>query len=165
VARRRKLPVWAIVLGVLLVGALVPASGKASTPQSKRRLTRAELEALARDVGFPDPVFAATIALRESGGDPSAINDTRGRTDLPAGTTQEHSIGLWQINLLAHPKFNAGELLDARRNAEAAFEISNRGTNWGARSTSGVKHSRGSHGSSETPRPPTDEELDPEPEP
>jgi len=130
--RRGKLPAWLVVLGLLV---LVGGIGQARGPAPRKRLSRAELEALARDVGFPDPVFAATIAMRESGGDPNAINDTRGRTDLPAGTTNEHSIGLWQINLLAHPKFQAGDMLDARRNAEAAFEVSQRGTNWGPWST------------------------------
>jgi hypothetical protein len=130
--KRSKLPPW-LVVGVLLV--LTGGIAQAKGPAPRKRLTRAELEQLARDVGFPDPVFAATIAMRESGGDPNAINDTRGRTDLPPGTTNEHSIGLWQINLLAHPKFSPGDMLDPRRNAEAAFEISQRGTNWGAWST------------------------------
>jgi hypothetical protein len=135
--RRRKGQLSAVALGIglLMLGALVPASAAAPDPKRKKRLTRAELEALARDVGFPDPVFAAGIAMRESGGDPNAINDTRGRTDLPPGTTNEHSIGLWQINLLAHPKFSPGDMLEPRRNAEAAFEISQRGTNWGPWST------------------------------
>jgi hypothetical protein len=112
-----------VALGLVLLLAPPPSP-------RRRRLTREELEALARDVGFPDPAHAADIAMRESGGDPNAIHDTRGRTDLPLGTTQEHSIGLWQINVLAHPNYSAGDLLEARRNAEAAFDLSKRGTDW-----------------------------------
>lgn len=125
----------------------------------KRRLSRAELEALAKDVGFPDPAFAATIALRESGGDPNAILDTRGKSkaELPPGTTNEHSIGLWQINVLAWPKYSVADLLDPRRNAEAAFEISERGTNWKPWSTAKTPAPK----PKATPAPPAPEDFEP----
>jgi Lysozyme like domain len=115
-----------LVLGLLFLvfGGLGTASAKPAT--RKKRLSRDELEELARRAGFDDPVFAASIALRESGGDPSAVNDTRGRTDLPPGTTNEHSIGLWQINLLAWPQYTKDELLDPEKNARAAREIQRR---------------------------------------
>jgi len=124
-----------VLVAVLLLGALLPSKSSAGPGPKTKRLTRAELESLARDVGFPDPSHAATIALRESGGDPRAVNDTRGRTDLPKGTTNEHSCGLWQINILAHRRWSCDELLDPRRNAEAALEISRRGTDWSPWST------------------------------
>lgn len=132
---QRNLAIAAVVL-LLLVGGGASA-GPGSKPKSgptggRVRLTRAQLEDLARDVGFPDPAFAANIAMRESGGDPNAILDTRGvpKSKLPPGTTNEHSIGLWQINVLAWPKYSVADLLDPRRNAEAAFEISKKGTDW-----------------------------------
>ena len=160
--RRSKVPTVVVIVGLLLLASLVPAPGSVVTAKRAKRLTRAELEALAKDVGFPDPVYAATIALRESGGDPHAVNHN---------PPVEISCGLWQVNTLAWPKWKCEELLDARRNAEAAFEISQRGTNWGPWSThkrgetgpAGVHHSRGSHGGGG--RPPTPEELDPEPAP
>lgn len=128
-----------ILAAVVVLGAMLPSASSAPTGPKTKRLTRDELEALARDVGFPDPSHAATIALRESGGDPRAVNDTRGRTDLPKGTTNEHSCGLWQINILAHRKYTCDELLDPKRNAEAAFEISKRGTDWSPWSTAKAK--------------------------
>jgi hypothetical protein len=115
-----------IVGGVLVFGLLF---GDTETV-ARRKLTKGELVKLAREAGFPDADFAATIALRESGGDPMAELDTRGRTDLPKGTQPEHSIGLWQINLLAHPEYTAEELTNPRKNAEAALIISKHGTDW-----------------------------------
>ena len=102
---------------------------------ARRKLSRGELVKLARDTGFPDADFAAGIAMRESGGDPMALDDTRGRTDLPRGTQPELSVGLWQINLLAHPQFTQEDMTDPKKNARAAFEISKHGTDWSAWST------------------------------
>lgn len=93
-----------------------------------------ELVELARRTGFDDPEFAATIAMRESGGDPSTINDTRGRTDLPKGTTNEWSFGLWQINKLAWPQYAQRDLLDPETNAATALEIQ-RKSGWAPWST------------------------------
>lgn len=110
---------------LLVVGLIVVALAASSGKPVARKLSRVELAKLARDVGFPDAEVehAADIALRESGGNPSAVLDTRGRTDLPRGTLPEHSIGLWQINLLAWPEFSKAELLNAKGNARAALKI------------------------------------------
>lgn len=99
---------------MLLIG-LALASLAGPTRVSKK-LVRRELEALARDAGWPEDQveYAATIALRESGGDPYAVNNSPPR---------EVSAGLWQINTLAWKKWKVEELLDAKRNAEAALEI------------------------------------------
>jgi hypothetical protein len=79
-----------------------------------------ELQALAASVGFPNPALAAAIAMAESGGNPNAIGDlTLGR-----------SIGLWQINLAAHPQYDEAGLMDPATNAQAAFSISRGGTVW-----------------------------------
>jgi hypothetical protein len=96
------------------------------------RLSLAALRELAARVGFPDPDTAAAVAMAESGGNPSAVNDTRGRTDLPAGTQQEYSLGLWQVNALAHTDVDATRLLDPEYNARSALLISNGGTDWHA---------------------------------
>lgn len=112
---------------VALVVALVLLSGsrgRARPSHTPTRLSSVELAALARDVGFPEAEIAEAvrIALRESGGNPAAVNDTRGKA-VPKGHKQEFSLGLWQINVLANPQFKKRNLLDARTNAETALEI------------------------------------------
>jgi hypothetical protein len=43
----------------------------------------------------------------------------------------EHSYGLWQINVDAHPEYSAGQLLaSAPYSANAAYALSTRGTSW-----------------------------------
>jgi hypothetical protein len=93
-------------------------------PSCKRRLSLAELRALAASAGFvgADADRAASIAMRESGGDPCAINDTRGKTH-PPGITDELSIGLWQINTLSSPQWSVGWLKDPTHNAAAAYQL------------------------------------------
>jgi hypothetical protein len=94
-------------------------------------LTIPELQALARAAGFPPtasvdgqtfdiPALAAAVAMAESGGDPNAYGDAQ----------YGGSIGLWQVNLPAHPSYTAAELYDPATNAAAAYAISSGGTNW-----------------------------------
>jgi Lysozyme like domain len=94
----------------------------------KRRLTLAQLRELAARHGFPDPDLAAAIAMAESGlrGTKPLVADAYAHGDVTRG----HSIGLWQINLRAHPEFNAVSLFDPDYNARAAFAVSRGGTNW-----------------------------------
>jgi len=56
---------------------------------------------------------AVAIAYAESSGDPNAVGDV----DLG------RSIGLWQINLRAHPEYTEEALYDPQTNANAAFAI------------------------------------------
>ncbi len=86
----------------------------------KTRLSLAQLRDLARANGFPNPDLAAAVAMAESGGYAMAVGDV----------TLGFSIGLWQINLRAHPEYAATSLYDPTANARAAFKISNHGTNW-----------------------------------
>ncbi len=86
----------------------------------KTRLNLAQLRVLAAAHGFPNPDIAAAVAMAESGGYAMAVGDV----------TLGFSIGLWQINLRAHPEYAATSLYDPNANAIAAFKISNRGTNW-----------------------------------
>lgn len=69
----------------------------------------------AANAGFSgfELVEAIAIAYAESAGDPNAVGD------LDLG----RSIGLWQINLRAHPEYSEQELLDPQTNANAAFAI------------------------------------------
>lgn len=67
--------------------------------------------------------IATAIALAESGGDTNAINPGN-------ATDPEYSVGLWQINIRAHPQYTVAQMKDPVQNAFAMFTISNGGTNW-----------------------------------
>ncbi|SRR6266852_6283942 len=67
--------------------------------------------------------IATAIAMAESGGDTNAINP--GHPGDP-----EYSVGLWQINIRAHPEYSIARLKDPQQNATAMFAISSGGTNW-----------------------------------
>jgi hypothetical protein len=76
-------------------------------------ISGAELTSLALNAGFSpgDAAIAAAVALAESGGNPAAVGD------------QGNSVGLWQINLPAHPEFRTWNLRDPQTNATAAFQV------------------------------------------
>ena len=83
---------------------------------------------------------AAAIAQAESSGDPSKINNTaypnRPNYHPPApGNLPEYSVGLWQINLVAHPNYTEKNMLDPVKNAAAAVTISNNGRDFSPWST------------------------------
>lgn len=67
----------------------------------------------ARKAGFSgtDLSIAVAIAYAESSGDPNALGDNG------------NSLGLWQINLPAHPEYSGANLYDPQTNADAAFAI------------------------------------------
>lgn len=69
----------------------------------------------AKNAGFSgiDLGIAVAIAFAESSGDTNAVGDV----DLG------RSIGLWQINLAAHPEYSEQELYNPQNNADAAFAI------------------------------------------
>jgi hypothetical protein len=83
-------------------------------------LSKRAVLAIAKNAGFPDPKLAAAIAYGESAGIPNAL----------AQTSREYSVGLWQINLHAHPQYTREQMIDPIKNAAAAFQISHGGTNW-----------------------------------
>ena len=105
-------------------------------------LTFAQLEGLWDAAGglLSARETAAAIALAESSGNPSDINNSE-YPDKPGyhvpvtGAQPEYSVGLWQINLLAHTQYTEEQMLDPFLNAEAAVAISNQGTDFGAWST------------------------------
>jgi Lysozyme like domain len=98
----------------------------------------AELAGLWIEAGGPgaDAATAAAIAEAESGGDSTKIDNTA-YPNLPGyhppgkHATPEYSIGLWQINLLAHPQYTVSQMLDPLENARAAVAISKDGTDFG----------------------------------
>jgi len=120
-----------------LMGQPAPSAGRLSTEQ---------LVALAKQVGFSgnNAVVAAAVAKAESGGDPT-IDTVKSGTDPQM--KNEYSIGLWQINWLAHRTgtlkkmgiTNPDQLRDPLTNAKAAYLISG-GSNfkpWSVYSKSG----------------------------
>lgn len=92
-----------IVVAFVLYEVYVETAGPGTIPDYARR------------AGFSgaDLSIAVAIAYAESSGDPNAIGD------LDLG----RSIGLWQINLRAHPEYSEQELFDPQTNANAAFAI------------------------------------------
>ena len=89
--------------------------------------SQSQLYSLAVSVGLPssNALIASAIAMAESSGDSNAINPG-GNGDI------EYSVGLWQINLLAHPQYTVSQMQDPTQNAKAMSVISNGGTSWGA---------------------------------
>jgi hypothetical protein len=85
-------------------------------------LSLQQLQDLAASVGFPDPALAAAVAMAESSGN----------TGVEGDVTLGVSVGLWQINLAAHPQYadNPQALCDPIANAQAAYSISSGGKNW-----------------------------------
>jgi hypothetical protein len=95
-----------------------PERMESQPPIVKQR--HARVLALANAAGFPNPELAAAIAMAESGG----------KADSVARSSREHSVGLWQINVLAHKQYSPADLLDPETNARAAFSISHGGKDW-----------------------------------
>ena len=105
-------------------------------------LSHSDLEALWTFAGGSQATAdeAAAIAQAESGGDPSAILNTAypgkpGYHPPGAGALPEYSVGLWQVNLVAHPQYTVAQMLTPRLNAQAAVAISNGGRSFSAWST------------------------------
>lgn len=80
-------------------------------------LTASQIAVYAANAGFKgtDLQTAVAVALAESSGNPNANGDT----EITAGG----SVGLWQINLAAHPEFNGENLYDPQTNANAAYAV------------------------------------------
>lgn len=105
-------------------------------------LDKTQLEALWIQAGgtADSADVASAIALAESGGDPTKIDNTNypgraGYHQAPPGSSKEFSVGLWQINLLAHPTYTQADMLVPLKNAQAAVAISKKGADFGAWTT------------------------------
>jgi Lysozyme like domain len=121
-----------------------PHTGRPVVDLGTRHMSDDELRALLTLRGFPDVEKALAIAKRESGGWAAAVVDTSGMSpdelrsywgkNVAAGKpiAPEVSVGLFQINTLAHPQYNADALKDPQLNADAAFALSQGGTSWQA---------------------------------
>jgi len=113
---------WIVVMEVLIIigiigtaAILLGATG--GLTQMMGKLSAADIAGYAQNAGFSggDLQVAVAIALAESGGDPNVTGDL---TITPGG-----SVGLWQINLKAHPQYTAAQLQDPQINANAAYSI------------------------------------------
>jgi len=92
-----------------------------------------QLVSLASQTGFPNPQLAAAVAMAESGGNACAQGDPNIGTggylcSGPNGTSK--AFGLWQVNVTYNPQYDPTQLLAGSYNAQAAFAISSKGTNW-----------------------------------
>lgn len=105
-------------------------------------LTHAQLETLWELAGGSRATAdtAAAIAQAESGGNTDAILNTAypklpGYRPPGSGASPEYSVGLWQINELAHPQYTTAQLLTQLGNANAAVAVSNGGASFSPWST------------------------------
>jgi hypothetical protein len=105
--------IFAIIAVVVLAVVLFEAGGISSGGN----LSASDIAGYAANAGFdgPDLQVAVAVALAESSGNPNAVGDLN--------LTPGGSIGLWQINLKAHPEYTAQQLMDPQANANAAFQI------------------------------------------
>lgn len=89
--------------------------------------SQSQIYSLAMSVGVPsqNALIASAVAMAESGGNAQALNPG-------SSSDYEYSVGLWQINLLAHPQYTVTQMYDPTQNAKAMSVISNGGTYWGA---------------------------------
>jgi len=78
-----------------------------------------QLQQLLIDAGCPADkvVVLAAVGMAESSGNPNAVNDGKGTRST------EYSVGLWQINTLAHKNYTIAQLKDPRINAREAVRI------------------------------------------
>ena len=105
-------------------------------------LTHSQLESLWVIAGGTEATAdtAAAIAQAESGGNTSAILNTAypqlpGYRPPSSGALREYSVGLWQVNMLAHPQYSVSSLLTPVGNANAAVAIASGGASFSAWST------------------------------
>jgi hypothetical protein len=114
--------------GVDAVGGAIQQPEQAATPQTGAvttgsSLSPEQLAATYAAAGFTGEnlVIMVAVAMGESGGNAQAQN-------LNAS---EDSRGLSQINTFAHPQYDKDRLYDPAYNAQAAFEVSGGGQNFG----------------------------------
>jgi hypothetical protein len=80
-------------------------------------LTPAQITQYAENAGFTGPALTTAVAIAEA--ESSGYTNANGDTTLTPGG----SVGLWQVNLEAHPQYSADQLQDPQANADAAFAI------------------------------------------
>ena len=91
-------------------------------PKKRGTLAQTDLEDTLRRAGWDEkhvPIMSA-IGMAESSGRSDAYNPGVGHGGRP---TKEKSVGLWQVNTLAHPQYDKEKLKDPDYNAKAALDI------------------------------------------
>lgn len=86
-----------------------------------------------RGIGLVDAL--ATVMAENGKLDPSSIHANNDPNVTPPAYLGSLDVGLFQINTTAHPQYTTAQLQDPLTNAQAAFEISQGGTNFGQWST------------------------------
>lgn len=92
-------------------------------PLAGQRLTASQIKSLWLNAGGPESeaVNMTAIALAESGGYTGAWNP--GRSGRGGTNSNEYSVGIWQINTLAHRNYSVEQLKDPQINAREAVRI------------------------------------------
>jgi Lysozyme like domain len=95
---------------------VAPSPGQNVIPGTDLIAT-SDIAMYAANAGFtgPDLQVAVAVALAESSGYADVVGDL---LVTPGG-----SVGLWQINLKAHPQYSQAQLMDPQTNANAAYSI------------------------------------------
>lgn len=98
------------------------------------QLTPAQIAYYAQQAGFSGLglINAVAVAMAESTGVTDATHVNTEATGIYQGSIDQ---GLWQINNVAHPQYAGASIFDPLTNAQAAFAISQGGTNFGAWTT------------------------------
>lgn len=80
----------------------------------------------AKAAGFSGSALETIVAIA---GAESGFNASDVCNDCFPGV-HELSVGMWQINILAHPEYTQAQMMDVNANARAAFAISSAGLNF-----------------------------------
>lgn len=112
-----------------------PSTPGGSTPYPEHGvLDRDQLESVwTANGGNPDlAALAAGIALCESSGNTDSIDNTAypsrpGYHKPGVNASPEYSVGLWQVNAVAHPSYSVSDLQTADGNAKAIIAITGNG--------------------------------------
>ncbi len=104
-----------VVAVAVVVGLAYLLIAQSASAEDSMKLSSAEIQNYASNAGFSDSDLstAVAIAMAESSGNPQALGDP----------ILGVSVGLWQINLHAHPEYSQQELFDPQTNANAAFAV------------------------------------------
>ncbi len=110
------------------VTAPAPGLKVATYPGGRAQLSGASLKNVIRNAGFTGSAICTAwgIAMRESGGYPGIMS--------PMNSNKTYDHGLFQINDVHRANTNFAYIYNAQHNANYAFALSNRGTNfshWG----------------------------------
>lgn len=87
---------------------------------------------VAYQAGFRDEALVTAVAIA---GAESGYSETQVFDGNPGQTNPEHSVGYWQINLLAHPEYSEANMKKGLNNAQAAYTLSGGGSDFSAWST------------------------------